>query len=67
MPAPSSERLTADELRDLVHLKIPDHGRGFRALMGCHLPDWQERQRRLARWVVAGGQGTDIEERFYTT
>ena len=43
---------------DLVHLRVPDHGKGFRALMGCYMPDWQERQRRLARWVIADGQET---------
>lgn len=39
---------------DLVHLRIPDHGKGFRALMGCYMPDWRERERRLAGWVIAG-------------
>jgi predicted metal-dependent hydrolase len=52
---------------DLVHLKIPDHGPGFRALMGCHMPDWQERRQRLARWVIAGGQETDTGESIHTT
>jgi hypothetical protein len=41
---------------DLVHLRVPDHGQGFQALMGCHMPDWRERQHRLARWVIADGE-----------
>jgi predicted metal-dependent hydrolase len=28
-------------------LKIPDHGRGFQAMMSAWLPDWEERERRL--------------------
>ena len=38
---------------ELVHLKVPNHGKGFRALMGCHIPDWQDRKLRLARWTVS--------------
>jgi predicted metal-dependent hydrolase len=38
---------------DLVHLKIPDHGKGFRALMNGYMPDWREREPRLAAWVLA--------------
>ena len=33
---------------DLLHLKIPNHGKGFQAMMGCYLPDWRERAMRLA-------------------
>jgi len=36
---------------ELIHLKIPNHGKGFRALMGCYIPDWENRQLRLARWI----------------
>jgi predicted metal-dependent hydrolase len=36
---------------ELVHLKIPDHGKGFRTLMSCCIPDWRDRQLRLARWI----------------
>ncbi len=36
---------------ELVHLRIPDHGKGFRALMSCSMPDWREREQELA--VVA--------------
>lgn len=40
---------------ELAHLRIPAHGKGFRALMGCHIPDWQDRERRLARWTASSG------------
>jgi hypothetical protein len=36
---------------ELAHLKVPNHGKGFRALMGCYIPDWENRQLRLARWI----------------
>ena len=37
---------------DLLHLRIPDHGRGFRAMMNAHMPDWRERERSLAPWAL---------------
>ncbi len=41
---------------ELVHLKIPHHGKGFRALMGCYMPDWREREHSLASWVAGSSQ-----------
>jgi hypothetical protein len=37
---------------ELVHLKVPNHGKGFRALMGCYISDWQDRELRLAQWTA---------------
>jgi hypothetical protein len=37
---------------DLLHLKISNHGKAFRAMMGCHLPDWRDREMRLAGWIM---------------
>jgi len=37
---------------ELVHLRVPGHGKGWQALMGAYLPGWRERERRLAGWVV---------------
>jgi hypothetical protein len=37
---------------ELVHLRVPEHGKGWQAMMGVYLPDWRERERRLAGWVV---------------
>lgn len=41
---------------ELVHLRVPDHGKGFRALMGCYMSDWEERDCRLARWIASGAK-----------
>lgn len=40
---------------ELVHLKVPNHSKGFRALIGCYIPDWEARQLRLARWAASSG------------
>jgi len=32
---------------ELIHLKVPDHGIGFRAVIRSHIPDWEERHRAL--------------------
>jgi len=32
---------------ELIHLKIPNHGRGFRALIRSHMRDWEDRHRTL--------------------
>jgi hypothetical protein len=49
---------------ELVHLRVPEHGKGWQALMGAYLPDWRERERRLAGWVVGrredDGQGRSV-------
>jgi hypothetical protein len=33
----------------------PESGQSFRALMSCHIPDWQARQLRLAQWTASSG------------
>lgn len=35
-------------VHELLHLKIPDHGRGFQAMLSAWLPDWEERERILS-------------------
>lgn len=45
-------------LHELVHLRVFNHGKDFKALMSAHMPDWQERQRTLdtcLRADVPGG------------
>lgn len=37
---------------ELVHLKIPYHGKAFRVLLGCYMPDWRERHWELMMWGV---------------
>jgi predicted metal-dependent hydrolase len=27
---------------ELLHLKVPNHGKMFKALMGLHVPDWRK-------------------------
>ncbi len=34
-------------LHELVHLKIPRHGKAFKLLMGSYMPDWEKRHRQL--------------------
>lgn len=41
---------------DLLHVKVPDHGKGFRALLGCYLPDWRKRELALAGWSTLTAQ-----------
>lgn len=32
-------------VHELIHLKVPNHGPVFSALLGAYLPDWRERAR----------------------
>ena len=41
---------------ELVHLRVPNHGKGFRALMSCYISNWEDRGRCLARWIASSGQ-----------
>jgi len=36
--------------RELGHLRVPEHGRDWQALMGITLSGWREREQRLAGW-----------------
>lgn len=37
---------------ELLHRKVPNHNQSWQLLMGIHLPDWRERERRLAAWML---------------
>jgi hypothetical protein len=37
---------------ELLHRKVPDHTQSWQLLMGTHLSDWRERERRLAAWML---------------
>jgi len=39
---------------ELMHLRVPTHGKGWQALMGAYLPGWRERERRLAGCILRG-------------
>lgn len=38
-------------VHELLHLKFPDHRRGWRVSMGMYLPDWQAREYRLQAYI----------------
>ena len=37
---------------ELLHLKIPTHNKLYYLLLRNHIPDWQEREQELGRWVL---------------
>lgn len=37
-------------VHELLHLRYPDHRRGWRVSMGMYLPDWKERAERLGAY-----------------
>lgn len=39
---------------ELVHLRVPEHGKGWQTLIDVYLPGWREREQRLAGWVLHG-------------
>ena len=34
---------------ELLHLRVPNHGKLFKALMTAHVPDWKEHETRRCR------------------
>ncbi len=36
-------------VHELLHLRVPNHGRLFKALMTAHVPDWKKHDTGLAR------------------
>ena len=41
-------------VHELMHLRYPDHQRGWRVSMGMYLPDWRERDSQLLSWKLIG-------------
>ncbi len=41
-------------VHELLHLKFPDHRRGWRVSMGMYIPDWRDRERQLQSMVLSG-------------
>jgi hypothetical protein len=39
-------------LHELLHLRVPGHGRLYRLLLSQHIPDWRDRERCLARYTL---------------
>ena len=38
-------------VHELVHLLAPNHGKVFKSFMYAYMPDWQERERALQRYL----------------
>lgn len=45
-------------LHELLHVKVPSHGKLFKNLLGAHMPDWQERVTRTIESVL----GREMDE-----
>jgi predicted metal-dependent hydrolase len=41
-------------LHECAHLKVPNHGAQFHALMRAHMPDYPKRRQALRRWQWGG-------------
>ena len=41
---------------ELLHLRVPTHGRLFKALMSAHVPGWRELEEQRGARLSAGGQ-----------
>jgi predicted metal-dependent hydrolase len=48
-------------VHELLHLKVPNHGRMFKALLTVHIPNWRE----LEESVRAGGKVAEVADREY--
>ncbi|MBP8972304.1 MAG: M48 family metallopeptidase [Anaerolineae bacterium] len=49
-------------VHELLHLKFPNHRKGWRVSMGMYVPDWRERERRLQACQLALATGTSEQE-----
>ncbi len=54
----NSEVLFLDEtlqdfviIHELLHLKVPNHGKLFKSLMSVHLPNWKKIEKRLYQQI----------------
>lgn len=47
MPKKLSEYVIVHEL---VHLRVPNHGKLFKCFMSTYLPDWEAREKELQAW-----------------
>lgn len=45
-------------VHELLHLKIPNHGKLFKSLLTAHLPDWKE---RVDKTVEPNARQADLE------
>lgn len=54
LPRPLVEYIICHEL---LHLKVPRHNKLYYLLLARHIPNWQQRERELGRWVLAAQTG----------
>ena len=38
-------------VHELLHLKFPDHRKGWQVSMGMYIPDWKDREFRLQQYI----------------
>jgi hypothetical protein len=55
VPRPLAEYVV---LHELVHLRVFNHGKDFKAMMSAHMPDWMERDKALDA-IMRGGLNDD--------
>jgi hypothetical protein len=55
VPRPLAEYVV---LHELVHLRVFNHGKEFKAMMAAHMPDWVERDKALDA-IMRGGLEAD--------
>lgn len=48
LPRPLAEYVV---LHELVHLRVFNHGKAFKAMMSEHMPDWREREQTLDEYL----------------
>lgn len=49
VPRPLAEYVV---LHEVVHLRVLNHGKDFKALMSEHMPDWQAREEALGKLLA---------------
>jgi predicted metal-dependent hydrolase len=52
---------------ELLHQRLPDHNKGFQAMLAAWMPDWRERERRLMVQGIEWGTTTSIGETYGET
>lgn len=43
-------------LHELLHLRVPNHGKLFKSLLTAHMPDWKERVERTLGSTIGEGE-----------
>jgi hypothetical protein len=51
-------------VHELLHLRFPGHGKGWQAMMGAYVPDWQEREAMMGAYVPDWQEREAVLARF---